>query len=137
MNRFTKIGADGQKLPNDATEWVANLDPVSGLMWQKDDLGELDFKAAQKAVGTLELAGFKDWRLPTVEELFCLADRTRANPAIDVEAFPDCKSDWYWSGTAAAPSPGDYAWVVYFSNGLSYWLNQSFECFVRAVRAGQ
>lgn len=137
MSRFTKVSADGQHLPDDATEWVANFDPKSGLMWSKDELGEMTWKKAKALVAKLNLAGFKDWRLPTVEELFLLADRTRVDPAIDVGAFPDCKSDWYWTGTVYAPSPGVCAWFVNFCYGSSFWYFRSNEYRVRAVRAGQ
>ena len=137
MSRFTKINAEGAALPADATEWVANLDTTTGLMWAKDHLPEMTWAAAQEAVAKLNVAGLGGWRLPTVEELFLLADRTRHSPAIDTDAFPDCPSDWFWTSTPAAWSPGDYAWYVSFYNGRSGWDNQSVNCFVRAVRAGQ
>jgi hypothetical protein len=136
--RFIKIGADGAQLPDDATEWKAVLDTRSGLMWTKADVKIKNWKKADAAATAMTAGGFSDWRLPTVEELFLLADRTRApSPAIDAEYFPDCKSDWYWSSTPYARSPGVCAWVVYFLNGSADWYDHDNHGFVRAVRPGQ
>jgi hypothetical protein len=33
MSRFTKVGADGAKLADDATDWVAVLDNTTALIW--------------------------------------------------------------------------------------------------------
>lgn len=136
-NRFTKIDAAGAKLADDATEWVAVLDNTTALVWTVKETKPLTWQKAQAAVAKLDVAGFTDWRLPTVEELFLLADRTKHSPAIDTAFFPDCKSEWYWTSTPAACSPGDCAWVVSFSNGVAYWGSQDSGNLVRAVRASQ
>ncbi|MHB8815451.1 MAG: Lcl C-terminal domain-containing protein [Steroidobacteraceae bacterium] len=135
--RFTKIGEDGALLPADATDWVAVLDTRTNLMWDVKARPVKNYAGALKVPGKLTVAGFKDWRLPTVEELFLLADRTRVRPAIDTDFFPDTPSDWFWTSTLWASSPSDDAWSVYFGNGSSYWGSQSYEGFVRAVRPGQ
>ena len=137
MSRFTKIDADGAKLSDDAAEWVAVLDNTTQLVWTVKETKPLTWKKAQTAVAKLDVAGFTDWRLPSVEELFMLADRTKHSPAIDTVFFPDCKTDWYWTSTPAAYSPGGYAWLVGFYNGTAYWLNQDYDFHVRAVRASQ
>jgi hypothetical protein len=137
MSRFTKIAADGAKLADDATEWVAVLDNTTALIWTVEETKDMPWKKAQAAVKKLDTAGFKDWRLPTVEELFLLADRTKHSPAIDTAFFPNCKSDWYWTSTPTAFSPGVFAWVVFFGNGSATWGSQGNGLSVRAVRASQ
>ena len=138
MSRFTKIGANGEQLAADAEGCVAALDTKQGLMFTTIKSEEMTHAQAIKYVAGLEVAGFKDWRLPTVEELFLLADRSRVkSPAIDTDIFPDCKSDWYWTGTLYASSPGVYAWCVSFDGGGAGWGYQGFSGFVRACRAGQ
>lgn len=138
MNRFTKLDAKGQDLPASAADHVAVRDNTTGLIWEAGDSEKrLTHKQALAHVKKLRLLGKKDWRLPTVEELFLLADRTKTDPAIDKVFFPTCKSSWYWTGTLYAASPADYAWFVLFSFGNSYWYNRDFDCFVRAVRPGQ
>lgn len=137
MSRFTKIGADGAKLADDATEWVAVLDNTTALIWTVKETKRLTWKKAAAAVVKLDTAGFEDWRLPTVEELFMLADRTKHAPAIDTAFFPDCKSEWYWTSTPAAYSPGGYAWYVGFDGGYANWYFQDDGSYVRAVRPSQ
>ena len=136
--RFTKIDAQGQPLAADAAGAVAVIDNTTGLMWDASEGDRMTWKDAGEHVKTLTLAGFTDWRLPTVEELFCLADRTKFNPAIDTAFFPKCEGGWYWSSTIDASSPGDCAWYVFFSYGYSlcYYL-QSYGGLVRAVRSRQ
>ena len=136
-SRYVKVGEDGALLAADATEWVAVLDTKSNLMWAVEVLPRMEFKDALEAPGKLAIGGFKDWRLPTVEELFCLADRTKFNPAIDQDFFPKTPSSWFWSSTVDAESPSDYAWDVHFYYGSSGWNDQDYEGFVRAVRPGQ
>jgi len=114
-------------------------DRTTGLSWSRGNVGTklLTWSKAADACRALDLGGFKDWRLPTVEELFLLADRTRHSPAIDTTFFPDCKSDWYWTSTPAAYSPGVCAWFVDFGGGGSGWGSQRHDCHVRAVRSSQ
>ena len=123
MNRFVDNG-DGTV-----------TDTTTGLMWTKATTAKnVTHKQAAAACKKLDVAGHKDWRLPTVEELFPLADRTRYNPAIDTEAFPDTENDWYWSSTAIAWSSGS-AWVVDFYGGYAYSGDRDGKACVRAVRA--
>ena len=134
MSSCVKIGADGAQLPPDASVWDAVLDISTGLMWSAGDVGEaMTWEAAEIACAKLSLAGASDWRMPTVEELFALADHGRISPAIDTDFFPTTKSDWYWASTKHAPSSG-YAWIVGFSSGSARHYHQLNECLVRAVR---
>ena len=135
--RFIKIGEDGALLPADATSWVAVLDTKTNLMWAVEILPHRPFKEALEAPKSLTTAGFKDWRLATVEELFCLADRSRYEPAIDTNYFPETPSSWFWSSTVDASSPSGFAWSVGFYSGDSGWGSQDGGGFVRAVRPGQ
>ena len=74
-------------------------DKSTGLMWQQKDYGET--AATREDVSLyckkLELAGYKDWRLPTCEELLSIVDTTKSNPAINIIYFPDTKATYYWA----------------------------------------
>jgi hypothetical protein len=135
--RFIKIGADNTQLPHEAVGHVAVLDTRTGLVWAVEPLTRkpMPHKKAEKAVAELQLLGMTDWRLPTVEELFALADRSRRAPAIDVDFFPDTPLDWFWTSTPAAWSPSGYAWIVDFDNGNANSLHRDYDAFVRAVRS--
>ncbi len=137
MDRFTKVSDSGLLLAATEPEWVAVLDTRTNLMWPVAETRRMTYAKALEYPKKLATAGFEDWRLPTVEELFLLADRTRYSPAIDTAFFQKAKSDWYWSSTVDASSPSDYAWLVGFSHGYSSWYDQSHEGFVRAVRSSQ
>jgi len=137
MSRFTKISATGILLEADAPEWVAVLDNATNLIWDAGETKPMSWKKAMEHPKSLSLAGFTDWRSPNVEELFCLADRTKYDPAIDTAFFPNCKGGWYWSSTVDASSPGDYAWLVNFGYGSSDYGYQYSGGLVRAVRSRQ
>ena len=64
----------------------------TGLMWQKAPAPRrLNQDAAETHAGQLELAGYDDWRLPTIKELFSITDfrgnMHRRIPYIDTLAF--------------------------------------------------
>lgn len=137
-----KISADGERLADDAAEWVAVLDERTGLMWAREHIAVPNWREEQvektaAALAALTTAGHRDWRIPTVEELFTLPDRTRTSPAIDTTFFPECESEWYWTSTPYAPAPGEYAWHVGFYGGSAGDVPRGNDGFVRAVRAGQ
>ena len=113
-------------------------DTRTGLMWSKAPIGNLEdgetFADAEKLCGELALGGHSDWRLPNVHELFGLVDHSRHGPAIDVHAFPDTPSDWFWTSTPSAWAPS-CAWCVDFNDGYVSGNLRSLDAFVRAVRS--
>lgn len=82
------------------------------------------------------LCGHTDWRVPTQQELYNLADRGRTNPAIDPLYFPNTPASRFWSGSPVAGDPGS-AWYVVFDNGNDNWSARSNARAVRLVRGGQ
>jgi formylglycine-generating enzyme required for sulfatase activity len=111
-------------------------DTDTGLMWQQGTSPEsMTWEAALTYSEGLSLAGYDDWRLPTLRELESIVDYGRSYPSIDTTAFPSAVSSEYWSSTASAFSSGN-AWCVYFSNGPVVDRNKASAYAVRAVRGG-
>lgn len=109
------------------------VDLTTGLMWQRCALG-YEWKnntcitqdatpsvftweeALTRAAQAKSFAGFENWRLPNKNELGSLVDYACAQPALDVNLFPETRSAGYWTNT-----PNTFtelrAWAVNFAHG--------------------
>lgn len=116
-------------------------DNATGLQWQDDysdnggNVKDANWTDVQTYCQNLLLDGKTDWRLPSVEELVSITDKSRAGPSID-PAFQNVALDGYWSSTTNASGLGD-AWIVYFDGGNTAWTNKTSRYYVRCVRSGQ
>jgi hypothetical protein len=111
-------------------------DNGTGLMWQKATApGHYRSFEARGYCNNLELAGYTDWRLPTVEELESLVDTSRVNPSINITYFPDTISSFYCSSTYHEDFIHEVWFVDFYSGGLAANM-KSLDIHVRAVRAG-
>jgi hypothetical protein len=112
-------------------------DNQEGLMWASDGKGQGCFEGRQvnwheafRWVGSLDFAGYRDWRLPTEDELRLIA---RLAEAERNRAFPNSPVDPYWTGVpdtdvsrSLAVDIGAARTIVRQKNDLLY---------VRAVRS--
>lgn len=106
-------------------------DTATGLMWQKDTLSTMSYDNAILTCSELDLAGHKDWRLPTIEELVSIVDYDRRDPACD-PVFRSV-SDYYWSSETDQYLP-NFARIVFFYNGFVSCYYKTDFYYVRAVR---
>jgi len=121
-------------------------DNISGILVVQDptQLGEefqkqMTFAEAEAAIAKLNengFFGFKDWRLPTVEELCGMVDRTKCDPCYDTDIFKGKFDDWYWSSDLCAWNKGAAWCVLSDCGGVSYGLKGSHG-YVRPVRSSQ
>lgn len=111
-------------------------DTSTGLMWQQETQGPMNWESAINCCESLTLAGHDDWRLPNINELQSIIDYSYYNPVIDYTVFPDTTSSYYWASDILDCHP-DYAWRAYFGSGHVYDSHKSNFYYVRAVRGGR
>ncbi len=80
--------------------------------------------------------GYKDWRMPTMEELGGIVNYGREKPSIDIAYFPETDySIPYWSSSTFADSNSpDYARYVHFYYGFDDYATKDNSFNVRLVR---
>ena len=112
-------------------------DNATNLEWQDDAIGStMTWANAVTYCDGLTLDGKDDWRLPSIEELVSITDKSKVNPSINETYFKSVTSNYYWSSTTLA-SDSSLAWGVYFNYGYDGWYNKTSSYYVRCVRSGQ
>jgi len=116
------------------------IDKTTGLMWQQSGSDtSMYYKDAQKYINELNskegFAGYKGWRLPTLEEAMSLMKPETKN-GLYIDPLFDKLQTWIW--TPDLVKGGSWAWVVDFYNGVCYDDHHfTSNYYVRAVRSGQ
>ena len=117
----------------------------TGLMWQQVTApGRYTWLQALNYCETFNLAGYNDWRLPTIKELESIVDLS-IYPAIDTNIFPYIPSCRYWSSVTSATNSSE-SWFIFMDlgyvgfynvnkNGNNYFGNDGLK--ILAVRGGQ
>lgn len=88
-----------------------------------------------QAVNEKSLCGFRDWRMPTRNELYSISDRRKVDtpPTANVEYFPYMQADEYWTGfDYAMQYESAWAWNYVFGHDRVDW--KRTPKFVRLVR---
>ncbi|MFZ1011980.1 MAG: DUF1566 domain-containing protein [Terracidiphilus sp.] len=123
-------------------------DPGTGLMWAKKDNGsDVSWNQGSDYCTKLRIAGYNDWRLPTIEELQGIDD-----PSVSIQAVFDEGSivgvhvkgnlkltGWLWSSSQgdAAGKPSQGPWHFNFEDqkaGDSFGLGFSYSMRALCVR---
>jgi hypothetical protein len=147
---FTKLGNEGRELSGNA-DWKKGArmvrDNNTGLVWESKSPVENDvnFQGNRytwedaliyiKELNKKGFGGFRDWRLPSREELRMMVDYNGQIPATDLKFFPDCLPAFYWSKDPNLKEP-IFAWGMYFAYGCAICYLKTFYYPVRAVRSG-
>ncbi len=112
-------------------------DSTTGLTWARGaSMATMTWQEALEWCSNMTLAGFDDWRLPSIKELFSIVEIEAGNPATDTAVFPDALLAYYWSSTTSAYYP-DEAWLINFSTGESAYGEKTGTYYARAVRGGK
>ncbi|MGB4499162.1 MAG: DUF1566 domain-containing protein [Methylococcaceae bacterium] len=99
---------------------------------------DCDTNAYVKAVNAVGYCGYKDWRMPTRQELVSIVDSSHASltlthPTIDTNYFPNTNESKFWSSSPYASS-SNYAQMVIFNGGGSSGTDKDGSYNVRLVR---
>ena len=79
---FGQDANDDGALPNYVNNDDGTVtDLVTGLMWQKDPGEKKSFDEAVAGANGFSLAGYEDWRLPTIKELYSLIHFSGEDPS--------------------------------------------------------
>jgi len=122
-------------------------DNRTGLMWEKCSRGQtyfngtcvgtasfMNWETAISTCETLNFAGYDDWRLPNIRELFSIVYFNRYSPAINIIYFPNTNSAYYWTSTTYLNDTAS-AIDLYFKMGVTgYCAKISCLQNVRCVR---
>lgn len=111
-------------------------DNKTGLMWQDNSAAKhikKDWQGALDFCSELRLAGYDDWRLPSIKELETIIKISKDNPAIKNGFKNVGVSGYYWSSTAHESSE-EFAWMMNFKRGYEYNNYKTYERYVRCVR---
>jgi hypothetical protein len=140
MYKLTKIGAEGQELPDDAAGhevvrvdrdllahplFIANVSPPKAVTW----------KEAGAWAQALTINGWA-WRLATVEEAFLTCNHNRKGGVLDPVYFDKVQIGWAWTSNEDPDNSG-YARFVDLYYGFSFWDHQDARYRALAVRASQ
>ena len=124
---------------NDKNVVVCSEKKLGRLMWQDEKQSfKGTWEQAQEYCKLVNLAGYKDWRLPTRVELQSITDKRRYYPALNtafkyITESTNSNYPWYWSQTAYAGRSSN-VWVMDFRSGDDIWFGVSSRFFVRCVR---
>ncbi len=112
-------------------------DNTSGLQWQDDTEVIIVTKSWEEALSycdNLSLGGYSNWRLPNINELKSIVDKSKESPTI-VNGFTNVNPYGYWSSSVG--NEEGYAWRVLFYYGYVYSYDKNYNNYVRCVRFGE
>lgn len=108
-------------------------DSATGLAWLDNNISTtMTWENAIGSCENLTFGGKSDWRLPNINELKSIIDRTKISPAIK-DGFENTKIWNYWSSTTKEEHK-QYAWYVYNIPGYAAYQLKSKSAYVRCVR---
>ena len=116
---------------------------------QEGDLLDRIAPSKVETLNAIRFAGYNDWRVPNVNELYSLVNVATEFPAMSL-AFNwgcvpgctyltcSCAGDFFgitWTSTTVQSFPGN-AFILWFSDGDIFLAKQHLTYAVRAVRGG-
>ena len=106
---------------------------IDNLMIQKNDLGWASWDDAEKLCKNSRVAGFSDWRLPTIEELALMYTSRKEIPNLYTPYSYSVLYQEYWSSTFDK-NYGYFYYSMSLYSGETHSRTNVYSLYVRAVR---
>jgi Protein of unknown function (DUF1566) len=129
---------EGKWYDRSVSEWKT----MGTLMWASDGAGAgcyngnvATWSDAETWAEGLDFAGYTDWELPTIWQLYSLQNMNEGSaPYIDQNFFPNTYGTGnYWSYTIRADDTS-FAYYISFSDGRVSTSGTAYSLYLRAVR---
>jgi TIR domain/Protein of unknown function (DUF1566) len=141
-HHFFSLGNESWSNPNAASEenkFHVMQDVLfqdwTGLTWQKggsEDISFDDIPSYIRKLNEAKIAGYSDWRLPTLAEAWSLLYSRKSSAGLYIDPSFDMKQRFIFTGTI---TPKGYGWFIFFEYGFPIFQNaRQSHGFVRAVR---
>ena len=152
---YIKLDSQGKEVASTSTSWAMAKDNITGLFWAVKEPGngspnytnphDADNTYAWDNVNndflaklndeTYPFGNFKDWRLPTVQELHLIVNYAGTSPFIRDDYFPGMLAKYWTAGLYKTDETS--AWYVDFEEGGKVdYASKTGEYYVIAVRGG-
>jgi hypothetical protein len=113
------------------------IDNHTNLMWVRRIFKKMKWQEALSYCEKLKLDNYKDWRLPTLDELLTLVKKGSL-PTIDTKIFPDMSQferGEYTTWTSTKVANSSKVQCLSFGDGSSFPLDNSYKLHFFAVRS--
>lgn len=132
------VSPDGAEVTDGATGLVWKR-CVEGMQWSGNACaGEamaMTFDKARSHAQAVAASEKKPWRVPKLDELYRLVDKSQGVPTLDATAFPDTPAMQFWSANInAKEGQGHRAHFVFFATGESNEEVRAMPFYLRLVR---
>jgi hypothetical protein len=108
------------------------IDNETKLIWQSNpSTSKRTWQDAKEYCNNLSYGSRSDWRLPNIDELMSLTDKSKYKPSIATNEI-NIKSSYYWTSSTIKWNTS-YAWSVLFSRGYGFLNDKSYEGYVLCV----
>ena len=109
------------------------LDKQHRLMWQDANITKESWSNAPSVCTSSSFAGFTDWRIPNINELYTIADRSKPFDEVAIkDAFVFKKADFFWAENIGPTTSTGYE--VHFKEGNDGYQPETDINYVRCVR---
>jgi hypothetical protein len=108
------------------------IDNETTLIWQSNpSTSKRTWQDAKEYCNNLSYGSRSDWRLPNIDELMSLTDKSKYKPSIATNKI-NIKSKWYWTSSTIKWNTS-HAWFVFFGDGYDGSIGKSDGNYVLCV----